>query len=324
MESLSFLAFLLKRPNPLAPPMHYHLEATNICNLKCSYCPYEQEIVPPDKWGYMDPALLGKILEQIRKLKPGAGVSLHLGGEPMLHPEIDRLVCMVREQLGLRPMIATNATLLTEQKADRIVRAGGAHLQIDFAADSDVYESMRTGAEWEGTRRNIAYALNAGLSLYVCALDNDVQGLQNLFGDHSHLDIVPFRMHNVGGSFASVLKHRFDLKPDRTRYHPCTHLWFGMAVSWSGHVVLCCRDVLHQHIVGDLNKQGIEEVWHGPELCEARMLHARNMLRSLSCCETCDRPYELLNSPWMVFKRYSPLSKIFYRAPNRAHQLEKG
>ncbi|MCK4235808.1 MAG: SPASM domain-containing protein, partial [Candidatus Krumholzibacteria bacterium] len=271
---------------------------------------YSEGKVPRGGWGNLDPTLCEKILLQIKKNPPALGVSLHLAGEPMLHPEIDRLVKLVHEHLGTLPTMASNGTVMTEEKSDSIARAGGASIVICFSSDPKVFERMRTGGDWEMTRKNISYALDAGLHISLHAYDEDIEGMRKLFGEDPNLVITRFQMHNFCGDFSNVVERRFNLTVDRSRYHPCSHLWFGMAVAWNGEVVICCRDSLHEHPTGNLNSQTVEEVWRGDEFIRLRYLHARRDLDELELCKTCDRPFDPANRPGMILKKYSRYLKF--------------
>jgi hypothetical protein len=43
-----------------------------------------------------------------------------------------------------------------------------------------------------------------------------------------------------------------------------------MSVLWDGRVVTCCMDSNGVQVVGDLNKQTVQEVWTGPVLAGLR------------------------------------------------------
>ncbi len=305
-KARAYLSFLLRRPSPFAMPAHYLLEPTSRCNLRCTFCPYSIRDVPDGDHGFMGADLMERILDMMSGDAPVAGLSLHLGGEPLLHPGIDRLVELVHARLGIRPRLATNGTLLSESVSNRIARAGGAHLEIDYCGDPDTFERQRIGASWSGVRDNISNAVGAGLELSLIALDGDIGALRSLFGESPRIHYGVFRMHNTAGEFADIIEKRFRLATDRRRFSPCTHLWFSMSVTWKGEVVVCCRDILHRHVVGDLTKQTIADVWYGSEMKRVRKLHASSSIDSLPLCRSCDRPYDPVNRPLTVLRRYSP------------------
>jgi MoaA/NifB/PqqE/SkfB family radical SAM enzyme len=103
-------------------PIWAQLNITWRCNLDCAYCTEydnQKDHVPV-------PDLLARI-EKCREL----GV-LHtdlIGGEPLLHPDIERLFEEIRAR-GMTSGMTTNGFLLTEEKLDRLLAAGLGRLQI--------------------------------------------------------------------------------------------------------------------------------------------------------------------------------------------------
>ena len=85
-----------------------YLEITNICNLSCSFCPKTKragKVMSPEEFR----TLAEKIRPHSRYLY------LHLMGEPMLHPQLDRIL-KIAEELDFILMITTNGTLLPQRE----------------------------------------------------------------------------------------------------------------------------------------------------------------------------------------------------------------
>lgn len=85
-----------------------YLEITNVCNLRCVFCPGTRR--PP---GFLSPENFQLLAKRLRPHTEY--LYLHLMGEPLLHPQLKEIL----EQAGLlrfRVMITTNGTLLREQE----------------------------------------------------------------------------------------------------------------------------------------------------------------------------------------------------------------
>lgn len=83
-----------------------YVEITNICNLKCSFCPdgkRKKEMMCVEDFEY-----IAKQICEYTNL-----VALHVKGEPLMHPEIEEILKMC-EKYNLKVNITTNATLLKE------------------------------------------------------------------------------------------------------------------------------------------------------------------------------------------------------------------
>lgn len=103
-------------------PIWAQLNITWRCNLDCAYCTeYDNQ---------KDHVPLADLLARIDKCHE-LGV-LHtdlIGGEPLLHPDIERLFEEIRAR-GMTSGMTTNGFLLTEEKLDRLLAAGLGRLQI--------------------------------------------------------------------------------------------------------------------------------------------------------------------------------------------------
>lgn len=83
-----------------------YIEITNICNLKCSFCPNEnraKELLKADKFEYI-----------VNEIKDFTNlIALHVKGEPLIHPELKEIL-EICKKANLQVNITTNATLLKE------------------------------------------------------------------------------------------------------------------------------------------------------------------------------------------------------------------
>ena len=103
-----------------------YVEITNICNLKCDFCPITKR-----KLEFMSTHLFSDILEQI---KPHTKyIYLHVKGEPLLHPELSRLLDISFEK-GFEVNITTNGTLI--EKVGDMLLTKPAIRQINFSLHS--------------------------------------------------------------------------------------------------------------------------------------------------------------------------------------------
>jgi MoaA/NifB/PqqE/SkfB family radical SAM enzyme len=94
------------------------------CNLACKYCNEYDETSPPVP-----------TVEMLRRIDRLAALGLSSltfsGGEPLLHPDLDRLIERVRERRMLAGVI-TNGFLLNQERIQRFNRSGLDYLQISI------------------------------------------------------------------------------------------------------------------------------------------------------------------------------------------------
>lgn len=105
-------------------PILAQIIPTRRCNLACTYCNEYDKVSPPV------PA--EEMLRRIDKLGAlGTGIITFSGGEPMLHPDLDRLIRRVRDN-GAIATVITNGYLLTPARIKQLNKAGLDYLQISI------------------------------------------------------------------------------------------------------------------------------------------------------------------------------------------------
>jgi len=105
-------------------PILAHVIPMRRCNLACAYCNEYDD--------HSKPVPLDVMYQRLDRLaKLGASIITISGGEPLLHPDLDRIIARVRKHGMIAGMI-TNGYLLTAERIQRLNRAGLDHLQISI------------------------------------------------------------------------------------------------------------------------------------------------------------------------------------------------
>lgn len=129
-------------------PILVHIVPIRRCNLDCGYCNEYDDHSPP-----VPTNLMFRRVDQLAEL---GTTMIHLsGGEPLLHPEIDRIVTRIRRR-GILSGILTNGYLLGPKRIRQLNAAGLDHLQIsidNLKPDSVSRKSLKV---LEGKLRHLA------------------------------------------------------------------------------------------------------------------------------------------------------------------------
>jgi len=105
-------------------PVMAHIIPIRRCNLACEYCNEYDD--------FSKPVPLETMTERLDQLAAlGTTIVTFSGGEPLLHPELDRLISHVRHRGMIAGMI-TNGYLLTPQRVNQLNDAGLDHMQISI------------------------------------------------------------------------------------------------------------------------------------------------------------------------------------------------
>ncbi len=122
----------------VAPPICLYLEVTNRCNLLCETCPRTFEALEPP--ADMSWKLFTRIVDQVPGVRRAV---LHGVGEPMLVPELPRMIRYLKER-GVCVLFNTNGTLLREKRFRELIDTGLDELRVSLdAADAKNYALVR-------------------------------------------------------------------------------------------------------------------------------------------------------------------------------------
>lgn len=243
-----------------------YLEISNICNLKCSFCPGTNR----------SPRMLteGEFASLMPKLRPWSNfLYFHLMGEPLLHPQLERFLEIAGEA-GFRVILTTNGTLL-ESRKDTLLDAPGLH-KVNISLHS--FEANNQGTSFEDYLRDCcAYAKAAhGKKLTVFRLWNQ-GGL-----DSRNTDILktlefffpkPWKVEPRGTRIADRVYLEYGDKfdwpdlnaPENTGRNFCYGLRDQIGILCDGTVVPCCLDHNGDIPLGNLFREEMEEILSKPE-----------------------------------------------------------
>ena len=188
---------------------------TRRCNLYCSHCYAGAETQPAT--GEFSTAEGRAFLEQLADY--GAPVVLFSGGEPLVRDDLEELIAYAADR-GLRPVLSTNGTLLTEERAEALRDAGlqYAGVSVDGLPERNDEFRGKEGA-FDAAVRGIEHCLDAGLKTglrYTITEHNaaDLEGVVDLLTDVG-LDRFCFYHLDYGGRGTEILDA--DLTPTERR-----------------------------------------------------------------------------------------------------------
>lgn len=118
-------------------PLYVKVKLLYGCNLRCAMC---------NHWRVARPRQLStqQLFDLLTELARQGCRKVHFtGGEPGLRPDLEELVAHA-SKVGIRPVLTSNATLLTRPRARKLVQAGlrGINVSID-SPDPDTHDKVR-------------------------------------------------------------------------------------------------------------------------------------------------------------------------------------
>ncbi len=116
--------FLVKGLASTKHPVLAHLIPIRRCNLSCTYCNEYDNYSPP----IPTDVLIGRV-DKLAEL--GTTAVTFSGGEPLLHPELEKVITKIRKHRMLAGLI-TNGYLMTRERIQKLNDAGLEYLQISI------------------------------------------------------------------------------------------------------------------------------------------------------------------------------------------------
>jgi len=289
------LAYRLARSRGKLPcrPTTLWIETTNHCNLNCLMCDRDDL---NRRREHMEWSMFERIVDEaarmgIRRIK------LNRFGEPLLHPDIHRMVTHVKSRGVPWVFFASNGTLLDAPAREWILESGLDLLVVSIDGYTpETYGRIRGGANLEEVSSNVEELLNlrnrrgrkqpfVQINM-VLMKDNETEAPNLIRHWESRADYVNIRTYSAVGTLADrtvVAGMEFDEKPS-----PCFFLDNSMLVLVGGEVTVCCADYNGQLVVGEVSQSGLAEIWQGESYRKIRQLmHEKSFDALPAICNGC-------------------------------------
>ena len=303
-------------------PICADIEITNRCPLRCVHCPRSYcDVNKTDmKLGLLS---VEKFSEMIAKLSPVRHLTLHGFGEPLLNPDIFKMIEFAHKQ-NFSVSFSTSASFYNAE-----IEAGLPKYPSDslvFSVDSmekTSFEAIRVGHNFEKFVRNLEGMItavrrsgkNTDISFHCCVMKINSPYLAKIieFADKLKVKLVSFSELNL--SYLGSVKDRLILtKEDYTNVEKamrlaaekgihsgftrvygikvpgkvlCWYLWQQPYITWDGYVNICCgRPFSSVHNVGNIFEvDSFMEIWNSPKMQALRQdIRTENIPSVCSVC----------------------------------------
>jgi MoaA/NifB/PqqE/SkfB family radical SAM enzyme len=143
-------------------PIEAFFEVAARCNLRCQMCAISYDVearVKNNRPPFFEPDLFARL----RPIFPSLVRAYLFGlGEPTLNKHLPEYIAELTS-LGVEVWFNTNATLIDEEKAEALAKAGAECITVSIdGATAATYETIRRGAKFEACVRGIRALVDAG------------------------------------------------------------------------------------------------------------------------------------------------------------------
>lgn len=190
--------------------------STRRCNLHCMHC--YADATTKESPGELTTEEGLRLIDDVAAF--GSPTMLFSGGEPLMRPDVFDLATYASAARGLRCVLSTNGTLITDRVAEKIRDAGFVYVGISLDGMKATHDKVR-GAKgaFEEALAGIRRCRNAGIKVGVrfTLHAKNVQDLPQILDLLETENIPRFCMYHLAYAGRGSLIQRFDLEPSETR-----------------------------------------------------------------------------------------------------------
>jgi hypothetical protein len=210
-------------------------------------------------------------------------------GEPLMDGGLQQKIGCVTA-LGLDSFITTNASLLTEKRAEQILAAGLKKIRFSVHGVGENYEEVHRNLKWEQVSENIAgfMAINdidfhhqCTVAMSVIPMHNECIYYFRYLWEDTVDELEIWRPHNW-----TYGKEYRDVVPKKKT---CGRPFNGpIQIQADGKMVVCCFDFNGELEVGDTYVKTIQSILKDQPFEAIRWAHSRGSFNGC-ICESCDQ-----------------------------------
>ena len=300
----------LKQEMPLQGPLLVHLETTNRCNFKCTFCPESLENYREQAGGLFQLSNedYERVIDQLSEMPQTVKMlNLFTMGEPLMNKNIFGQVAYARKKLPQTLIVmSSNGALLTEKKYEAACKSGLDKLRISIFGHDDVTHRTNTqkNVPLDTIRENVKgfveYRDQNGYhnpEVYVKTIESpnktDNEAFFNYFQGVADKTVIEglSNWNDDSAQFSQTLSVDMEALTSSEYYsqkkYVCPYPFYSFVVHSDLKVSVCCIDWNKKTVIGDLSKNSVEEVWNGKPLLEFQTLHLKREKHKISACKNC-------------------------------------
>jgi radical SAM protein with 4Fe4S-binding SPASM domain len=292
---------------PLKAPFTVAISPSELCNFRCVYCNWGTPVGIPNatklKWDDFV-----TIAEQVKELYNRVNlkcknVRFNGNGEPLLNPKMAEMVKYINDlNFSERIEITTNASLLTHDLSEALISGGLTRLIVSVqGVTSEKYHKI-CGYKIDYDKfllelkyfHDFAQSLGGKCKLHIKTIDIAVPDEREIFYQIFDPICDTMNIDNVMASCADVDYESFpEFEKERTRYNKpfverkcCDTLFYLMNILPNGNVN-CCGCKWPPHVVGNIFKKNLHEIWNSGQHKEEMIVHLKGLRETLQDCKNC-------------------------------------
>lgn len=267
-----------------------YIEITNICNLKCKFCPDTKR-----KKQYISTEDFEEIISKIHKYTNL--VCLHVKGEPLLHSKLDEIL-KILEKYNLKANITTNGTLIKEKL--EVIKNSKAVRQVNFSIHS-ITQNENFNEQYLNNIFECVSQLNNLIISYrlwnlqsIKESDINANIIKSIEDYYNVENLQEYLMENDFFKLKENIFINQDVEfswPDLNKESiiekgRCLALKEQIAILVDGSVVPCCLDNDGDILLGNILEETMEDILNKPKTITIKKNFGDGII-TCNLCKTC-------------------------------------
>jgi radical SAM protein with 4Fe4S-binding SPASM domain len=287
---------------PLPTPFTIHVEPSGFCNLRCVFCPVNDEHVQRYlKKDTMKLQTFIHVTDQCAQFPQAIKVLRFVGfGEPLLNKNLPEMIAYAKQSGVFNKIeIITNGTLLKPELSDKLIKAGLDILRISLEAidDKRFYEISGISLNVEKIKENITYFYDnrKDCVVYIKTIDAAIRNeaeKQTFFTEYGTICDYIF-IENITSTWPEYDVKIGQIEKDiygceiSNEKAVCCQPFKALFVTADGEVLPCGSDWKRQLSLGNLHETPLLKIWKGNKLLQLQLSLLKGKYNSL--CSSCDK-----------------------------------
>ena len=260
------------------------IETASACNLRCQHCTTGVAYGSTDR-RVMRMETFDRVIDQINRVPTIKRAVLYLGGEPLLNKNHALMCKRIKQETNIRrTKFVTNGMLIDEEWCDKLADADVDSISISIDGLSPAeHNVLRTRSDFETIRKNV-WLLKNRFEQKGCQTKIQLGNTQIKRTNDPKRAIVPdflakeFPGFDIGSGYAMVWPgmEAEDTGLDgltvehKSARNFCDHPFFDLAIRANGDIILCCYDISGKHVMGNVMKDEILDVYQSEAYVDLR------------------------------------------------------
>jgi radical SAM protein with 4Fe4S-binding SPASM domain len=228
------------------------LNPTELCSRRCKFCPRHDPAIYKSRNLYMEVDTVNALVSQCKSEGYVGDISIAGFGEPMLHPDLSKIIKPLRDY---NTLLITNGDFLTQETLEPLMVAGLKKVIVSC------YDGKEAKHKFE------KLLATSGIDYFIKELWGDFNTVVTKNDFNNRTGLSP-----VAGPIG------------RQCYRP----FYKLFIDWNGDALLCSNDWWRRETgFGNINTNTLREIWLGEKFTEIRKELAQGR-RINEACKNCN------------------------------------